>query len=38
MINYLIGFFVLMAILTGVVAIGIVLTNDNNFWLARVVL
>lgn len=31
MINFLIGFFVLMAILAGVVAIGIVLTNDNNF-------
>lgn len=31
MINYLVGFFVLMAILAGVVAIGIVLTNDNNF-------
>lgn len=31
MINFLIGFFVLMAILAGVVAIGIVLTNNNNF-------
>lgn len=31
MINFLIGIFVLMAILAGVVAIGIVLTTDNNF-------
>lgn len=31
MINFLIGFLVLMAILAGVVAIAVVLTTDNNF-------
>lgn len=31
MINFLIGALVAMAILAGVVAIGIVLTTDNNF-------
>lgn len=31
MINFLIGFFVLMAILAGVVAIGVVSSTDDDF-------